>query len=132
MPTLWAGPGAGVGGGSVRAVFALLPGMRQIDAVPQRGGVPAVSEAGQARGREIDLPALRKTRLSARVDWVVWLVLTTRSAEGSAPGLRVLRRVAPPRRARHVWAMLAASPGPAVRAWRDAGRPARRAAGLAR
>lgn len=105
MPKLRPGPGAGAGGGSVRAVFALLPGMRQADPIPRRSGVSAVPEAGRTRRREIDLPALRKARLSPRVDWVVWLVLTTRSAEGSAPGLRVLRRVAPPRRARHVWAI---------------------------
>ena len=119
MPNLRPGPSAGAGGGPVRAVLALLPGMRQADPIPRRDGVSAVPEASRARRHEIDLPALREARLSPRVDRVVWLVLTTRSAEGSAPGLHVLRQVASSRWARHVWAMLAASPGQAVRARRD-------------
>ena len=77
-------------------------------------------------------PRCGKPGYLREVDRVVWLVLPARPAKGSAPHLCELRRVAPPRRARHVWAMLAAPPGPAVRARRDTGRSAHRTAGLAR
>ena len=55
---------------------------------------------------------------------MVWLVFPARPTKGSAPGMRGLRAVAPPCRARYVRAMLAAPPGPAVRARPDAGRSA--------
>lgn len=89
-------------------------------------------EAGYARRCEVAVPALRKARLSAGSNRVVWLVLPARPVKGSTPHLCELRRVAPPRRARHVRAMLAAPPGPAIRARRDNGRPAHRTTGLAR
>jgi integrase len=95
MPKLRPGPSAAAGNESVHVVFAPLPGMRQADPIPRRDGVSAVPEAGQAGRREVDVSALRKAGLSPRADWLVWLVLTARSAEKSAPGLCVLRPVAP-------------------------------------
>ncbi|MEZ0349742.1 hypothetical protein ACAG21_02900 [Mycobacterium sp. pR1184] len=50
-----------------------------------------MSEAGHARRREIDMPALRKARLSARVDGVVRPVLAAPPTKVSAPHLCVLR-----------------------------------------
>lgn len=90
MPKLRPGPSAGAGGWSVRVVLALLPGMRQADPIPRRDGVSAVPEASRARRHEIDLPALREARLSARVDRVVWLVL-------NRPGTAGDSRLTPPR-----------------------------------
>ncbi|EUA15144.1 phage integrase, N-terminal SAM-like domain protein [Mycobacterium kansasii 732] len=109
-----------------------LPRMRWADPIPRSDDVPPMPEAGCARRREVAVPALRKARLSAGCDRLVWLVLPARPVKGPAPHLCELRRVAPPRRARHVWAMLAAPPGPAVRARRDTGRSAHRTTGLAR
>ncbi|WP_260865556.1 hypothetical protein [Mycobacterium kubicae] len=48
-------------------------------------------EAGHARRSEVAVPALRKARLSAGSDRVVWLVLPARPVKGSTPHLCVLR-----------------------------------------
>lgn len=89
MPKLRS-PSAGFGDRPVHAVLAPLPRLQQADPIPRRGGVPTLPEAGQARRRESDLPALRKARLSSRVNGLVRVVLTTRPAEAPAPDLRVL------------------------------------------
>lgn len=132
MPGLRSRPDTAAGDGPVYAVLTPLPRMRWANPIPWRDDVPPMPEAGCARRREVAVPALRKARLSAGCDRVVWPVLPAGPGKGPASHLCQLRRVTPPRRARHVRAMLAAPPGPAVRARRDTGRSAHPTTGLAR
>ena len=77
----------------------------------------ALPEANRAGSGEVDVPALRQARLSAGVHRVVRRVFAPGPTEGSAPGLRELRRVTPPRWARPMRALLATPSRPAFRAW---------------
>jgi hypothetical protein len=70
---------ATAGNEAVHAVFAPLPAMRQADPIPRRSGLSAVPKASQAGRREVDMSTLRKTGFCARIDGVVWPVLSAES-----------------------------------------------------
>lgn len=75
------------------------------------------------------VPALRTSRLSTRRHRLVRHLLASASAQGPAAGLRRVRPAAPPCRAQPMLGLLATTPRPALRRWRQphhqAGRPAR-------
>jgi hypothetical protein len=65
MPRLRQRTGAGVRDRPVRAVLTSMQSMRRSDQIPRGKNVPAMPQTQRARGREVDVPALRAARLPA-------------------------------------------------------------------
>ena len=98
VPGLRAGSGPARGHRAVRAVLPPLHRMRRPGPGPGRHRVPAVPAQGRAGSREGPLPRCGQARVPAGRDRLVRVVFQTRTAEGTAPDLRDLRRTPPARR----------------------------------